>query len=106
MYKKFNLLLLSCDICGERVHFKTLKNCQRCRKNICILCTQHIEPYEPWTPLKAKQFMRSKLFDNPACPQCYEEIKQENEEKRAEEEAIEKEQNRISRELYRDCEED
>ncbi len=50
--------------------------------------------------------MRSKLFDNPACPRCYEEINQENEEKRTEEEEIEKEQNRIARELYRDYEED
>ncbi len=50
--------------------------------------------------------MRSKLFDNPACPRCYEEIKQDNEEKMTEKEEIEKEQNRIVRELYGDCDKD
>ena len=38
--------------------------------------------------------MRRKLFDNPACPQCYEEIEKENEELRTEEEEKEEEEKR------------
>ena len=70
------------------------------------MCTKFIEPYEPWTPLKAKQFMRSKLFDKPACPQCYEEIKKENEEKRAEEEERNAWKEKYNEELYGDYEEE
>lgn len=50
------------------------------------MCAKYIEPYELWTPLKAKQSMRRKLFDNPACHLCYKEIEKENEVREAEEE--------------------
>ena len=88
MYEKPKPFLHPCEICGREVPFKTLKHCQKCGKLICIACTQYIEPYEPWSPIKARRFMSGNfrnLFNYPACPKCYDEIERENEENRAEE---------------------
>lgn len=52
------------------------------------------------TPLKAKQFLNRKLFDKPACPQCYDEIEKGNEEKRAEERERDEWKERFDEEMY------
>ena len=86
MYKKYKPFLFPCDICREEVPYKNLEICQRCNKHTCFTCTKFIEPSKPWTPNEAKLYMKRKLFDNPACPQCHDEIEKENNDKNAQEE--------------------
>lgn len=86
MDKKQEPFLIPCDICGEMIPFQMPKSCQRCHKKLCIMCTQYIEPYEQWWSGKWHRSKKRKLFDNPACPKCYDEIEKESEDKKAEEE--------------------
>ena len=111
--KKYETNLFSCDICGEKVPLKALKNCQRCRKFLCWLCVQFIDPYTPPGTYYRPLPLRIKPFDNPACLQCYKEIERENEEKEAEykrrhEEiyGTEEERRKREEEMYGDYEED
>ena len=113
MYKKHEPLLFECMECGEKVHPKMTKSCQRCFKILCWICLKTIEPYVPpgsrfrWPP------PRFQLFDHPACPKCYDEIEKENEEKRAEEKkrheeiyGTEEERRRQEEEKYGEYEEE
>ncbi len=113
MYKKQEPFLFVCMECGEEVHPKMTKCCQRCSKILCWTCVKTIEPYvspDSRFRLRPPSF---KPFNHPACPKCYDEIERENEEKEAEyvkrQEEIygtEEERSRREEDLYGDYEGD
>ncbi len=112
MYKKHEPLLFECMECGEKVHPKMTKCCQRCFKTLCIICVQDIKPYKPPGTYYRPLPLRLEFGDHPACPRCYEEIKRENEEKEAEYESqqeeiygTEEEKRKRQKEMYGDYEE-
>jgi hypothetical protein len=113
MQKKYGPNLFPCEICWEKVPFKALKNCQRCRKFLCWFCVKFIEPYMPPGTYCRSRPLKLRPFDHPACPQCHDGIEKNNEEKEAEYErrqeeiyGTEEERRRREEEMYGDYEEE